>query len=155
MTFEELPEYIIFYRRMRKNSVPSFIEKAWEMLESTEHEHIIHWRPQGESFEILNDSLFCSELLPRYFKHSNFSSFIRQVPLPHSAQHVQLPQTQKPRRRGILSPALSPRSEVHHQPHRQLLIGIRRKPSEAEILQGEELIRKLAPECIKGMQVST
>lgn len=38
---------------------------------------------------------------------------------------------------------------------RQLLIGIRRKPSEAEILQGEELIRKLAPQCLKGISSNT
>lgn len=70
---------------MRKNSVPSFIEKAWEMLEQPGLDHIIRWRPDGTSFEILDEPLFCSQLLPRYFKHSNFSSFVRQVQPPHSA----------------------------------------------------------------------
>jgi hypothetical protein len=64
---------------MRKASVPSFIEKAWEMLTHTEHQHIIRWLDNGQAFQIIDEPLFCSELLPLYFKHSNFSSFIRQV----------------------------------------------------------------------------
>jgi hypothetical protein len=33
---------------------------------------------------------------------------------------------------------------------RELLIGIKRKPSEAEINEAEELIKELAPECLRG-----
>lgn len=33
---------------------------------------------------------------------------------------------------------------------RELLIGIKRKPSEAEINEAEELIKELAPECLEG-----
>jgi hypothetical protein len=38
---------------------------------------------------------------------------------------------------------------------RELLIGIKRKPSEAEINEAEELIKELAPECLEGMSVAT
>ena len=39
-----------------------------------------YWAPDGRGFLILNEELFSEKVLPRYFKHSNYSSFVRQVP---------------------------------------------------------------------------
>ena len=70
---------------MRKSSVPTFIDKTWSMLEDSSHSQVIRWLPHGSSFEILDEAAFSRELLPIFFKHSNFSSFIRQVPSPRSS----------------------------------------------------------------------
>jgi hypothetical protein len=66
---------------MRKNTVPVFIDKTWEMLQDNGNCLIVRWRPDGNSFEITDETLFIEQVLPRYFKHANFSSFIRQVSL--------------------------------------------------------------------------
>ena len=35
--------------------------------------------PQGDNFVVKNVEKFSSDVLPQYFKHSNFSSFARQL----------------------------------------------------------------------------
>lgn len=40
---------------------------------------MISWTSTADSFNIKNVSRFTEEVLPRYFKHRNFSSFIRQL----------------------------------------------------------------------------
>lgn len=45
------------------------------------HSSIISWQPDGESFVIHSQSLLGSEVLVKYFRHSNFTSFIRQLNL--------------------------------------------------------------------------
>lgn len=37
------------------------------------------WTTTRDSFNILNITRFTEEVLPRYFKHHNFASFIRQL----------------------------------------------------------------------------
>lgn len=40
---------------------------------------MIGWTSTGDSFNIRQVGRFTEEVLPRYFKHRNFSSFIRQL----------------------------------------------------------------------------
>lgn len=40
---------------------------------------MIGWTSSGDSFNIRQVGRFTEEVLPRYFKHRNFSSFIRQL----------------------------------------------------------------------------
>ena len=40
---------------------------------------VITWMPHGRSWKILDRELFASLALPRYFGHSNHSSFVRLV----------------------------------------------------------------------------
>ncbi|KAI3507277.1 hypothetical protein L1887_22194 [Cichorium endivia] len=40
---------------------------------------LISWSPTNDSFIVWNEAEFTSELLPKYFKHSNYSSFQRQL----------------------------------------------------------------------------
>lgn len=40
---------------------------------------LIAWDPTGASFHVYDQSRFAREVLPRYFKHNNFASFIRQL----------------------------------------------------------------------------
>lgn len=40
---------------------------------------LIHWNSEGNSFIIREVDGFSKKLLPKYFKHSNYSSFVRQL----------------------------------------------------------------------------
>lgn len=40
---------------------------------------MIEWSQSGTSFIIKDPDMVAKELLPKYFKHSNFSSFVRQL----------------------------------------------------------------------------
>ena len=60
-------------------SANSFLIKLYEILTNDEFNHTIKWTEEGKSFEINNYQSFVNEILPKYFKHKNFSSFIRQL----------------------------------------------------------------------------
>jgi len=49
------------------------------MLEDVTVQHLISWNVTGTSFVVSNASEFSRDVLPRYFKHSNFSSYVRQL----------------------------------------------------------------------------
>ena len=40
---------------------------------------IMSWTPNGESIVVHQPEAFAQQLLPLYFKHNNFSSFVRQL----------------------------------------------------------------------------
>ena len=40
---------------------------------------IICWIEEGDGFQIFDMDRFCEELLPTYFRHNKFSSFMRQL----------------------------------------------------------------------------
>lgn len=56
-----------------------FLLKIYEILSKEDHKDIICWNEEGDTFLIINQSRLCQEVLPRYFKHNNFSSFVRQL----------------------------------------------------------------------------
>lgn len=60
-------------------SVAPFLLKCYEMVEDESTDGLISWNQSENSFIIWDVPKFSSELLPKYFKHSNFSSFIRQL----------------------------------------------------------------------------
>ncbi|OMJ82418.1 hypothetical protein SteCoe_16894 [Stentor coeruleus] len=60
-------------------SANSFIVKIYDILNNKTYENIIKWTNQGKAFEIIYLPAFMNEILPTYFKHKNFSSFIRQL----------------------------------------------------------------------------
>jgi FtsZ-binding cell division protein ZapB len=57
----------------------TFMEKLRAILEDSSIVDLVRWIEYGVSFEVTNPVLFASQVLPRYFKHANFSSFIRQL----------------------------------------------------------------------------
>lgn len=61
------------------NSSPPFLTKTYEMVDDPLTDHIVSWSHTGSSFVVWNPPEFASELLPKYFKHNNFSSFVRQL----------------------------------------------------------------------------
>ena len=62
--------------------IPLFLMKLYEIVEDETSNEIISWlEPNNESFIIHNCKSFSKEILPSYFKHDNFPSFIRQLNL--------------------------------------------------------------------------
>ncbi|MFS8027981.1 putative transcription factor HSF-type-DNA-binding family [Helianthus anomalus] len=61
------------------SSSPPFLNKTYEMVDDPLTDHIVSWSHTGSSFVVWNPPEFASELLPKYFKHNNFSSFVRQL----------------------------------------------------------------------------
>ncbi|EME41386.1 hypothetical protein DOTSEDRAFT_73714 [Dothistroma septosporum NZE10] len=56
----------------------AFIHKLYNMLEDQSIQHLISWSSTNESFVMSPSSEF-SKVLAQYFKHTNISSFVRQL----------------------------------------------------------------------------
>ncbi|KAJ2888820.1 hypothetical protein GGI21_006679, partial [Coemansia aciculifera] len=53
----------------------TFVSKLHEMVNDSQYQHLISWNFSGTSFVVCNIMEFSRELLPKHFKHNNFSSF--------------------------------------------------------------------------------
>ncbi|KAJ6321694.1 hypothetical protein OIU77_011715 [Salix suchowensis] len=58
---------------------PPFLSKTYDLIEDASTNHIVSWSRGNNSFIVWDPQAFSSSLLPRYFKHNNFSSFVRQL----------------------------------------------------------------------------
>lgn len=56
-----------------------FLLKTYEMVDDSSTDGIVSWSSSQNSFVVWNPPEFARLLLPTYFKHNNFSSFIRQL----------------------------------------------------------------------------
>ncbi|KAL9668322.1 hypothetical protein QQ045_002702 [Rhodiola kirilowii] len=61
------------------NALPPFLAKTYEMVDDPSSNSIVSWSSNDRSFIVRNPPEFSRILLPKFFKHSNFSSFIRQL----------------------------------------------------------------------------
>jgi hypothetical protein len=64
---------------LQKNEIPNFLLKLYQILETNEFQNIIEWGENGRFFVVKNMNEFTDKVLPRFFKHNNYSSFVRQV----------------------------------------------------------------------------
>jgi hypothetical protein len=64
---------------MEGGSLPPFLTKTYEMVDEPSTDAVVAWTPSGTSFVVASQPDFCRDLLPKYFKHNNFSSFVRQL----------------------------------------------------------------------------
>ncbi|KAK8488444.1 hypothetical protein V6N13_104262 [Hibiscus sabdariffa] len=58
---------------------PPFLTKTYDIIEDSTTNHIISWSRPNNSFIVWDPQAFSISLLPRFFKHNNFSSFVRQL----------------------------------------------------------------------------
>ncbi|KAF5743062.1 hypothetical protein HS088_TW09G01124 [Tripterygium wilfordii] len=64
---------------LHESGPPPFLKKTFEMVEDPETDSVVSWSKNLDSFVVWDSHEFSKNLLPKYFKHSNFSSFIRQL----------------------------------------------------------------------------
>ena len=66
-------------KRPTSNQPSSFLQKTYDMLEDESTSELISWVPSGDGFCIVNPPEFAEQILPRFFKHNNLASFVRQL----------------------------------------------------------------------------
>jgi len=64
---------------MRRGKKKQFIHATFAMASNSAFESSVRWTEDGTGLEIRNIAQFCDKALPVYFKHQNFSSFVRQL----------------------------------------------------------------------------
>ena len=64
----------------QKNFASTFPLKLFDLV-TTEDPNIVGWHESGREFQVRNMDLFVSIILPKHFKHQNFTSFQRQLNL--------------------------------------------------------------------------
>lgn len=61
-------------------SIPTpFLMKTYRLVDDPSLNDIISWNEDGTTFIVWRPAEFARDLLPNYFKHNNFSSFVRQL----------------------------------------------------------------------------
>ncbi|XP_048473199.1 heat shock factor protein 1 isoform X6 [Rhincodon typus] len=61
------------------SNVPAFLTKLWTLIEDPDTNDLICWSASGNSFHVFDQGRFAKEVLPKYFKHNNMASFVRQL----------------------------------------------------------------------------
>lgn len=62
-----------------QSAIPGFLTKTYEIFSRIEHQEYCSWGAKGDSIIIRKIEPFSRIVLPKYFKHSNFQSFVRQL----------------------------------------------------------------------------
>ncbi|XP_028756383.1 heat stress transcription factor B-2b [Neltuma alba] len=63
-----------------QRSIPTpFLSKTYQLVDDHIIDDVISWNQDGSTFIVWNPTEFARDLLPKYFKHNNFSSFVRQL----------------------------------------------------------------------------
>ncbi|XP_018115949.1 heat shock factor protein 4 [Xenopus laevis] len=139
------------------SNVPAFLTKLWTLVEDPETNHLICWSVNGTSFHVFDQGRFAKEVLPKYFKHNNMASFVRQLNMYGFRKVVNIEQG------GLVKPERDD-TEFQHlyflQGHEHLLEHIKRKVSvvknEETKLRHEDVSRLLYElQTLRGQQESS
>ncbi|KAL1921932.1 uncharacterized protein VTP21DRAFT_10574 [Calcarisporiella thermophila] len=78
-------------RPVINRAVPAFLNKLYNMVNDKTTDSLIRWSEDGATFYVTNPDEFSRVVLPKFFKHSNFSSFVRQLNMYgfHKIPHLQ------------------------------------------------------------------
>ncbi|KAI7872106.1 HSF-type DNA-binding-domain-containing protein [Spinellus fusiger] len=78
-------------QKAKMQNVPAFLNKLYNMVEDPASDELIRWAADGSSFIVARHEDLAKKVLPRFFKHSNFSSFVRQLNMYgfHKVPHLQ------------------------------------------------------------------
>ena len=67
--------------RAKSKRKETFLSKLFDILGNTDYASAISWDTDGKKIIIFDVTKLCNEILPKYYKHRNYSSFIRQLNL--------------------------------------------------------------------------
>lgn len=67
--------------RAKTRKPESFLSKLFDILNNTNNNSAISWDSEGKKIVISDIVKLCNEVLPKFYKHKNYSSFIRQLNL--------------------------------------------------------------------------
>ncbi|KAK3151703.1 hypothetical protein QOZ80_3AG0249420 [Eleusine coracana subsp. coracana] len=56
-----------------------FLTKTYQLVDDPRTDHVVSWGEDGATFVVWRPPEFARDILPNYFKHNNFSSFVRQL----------------------------------------------------------------------------
>ncbi|KAG5125676.1 hypothetical protein JHK82_026511 [Glycine max] len=80
---EEFPEGVAIAPQplegLHEIGPPPFLTKTYDIVDDVSTDEIVSWSRGNNSFVVWDPQAFSITLLPRYFKHNNFSSFVRQL----------------------------------------------------------------------------
>jgi hypothetical protein len=72
-------EFRAAQKRRKDNDVqPLFLLKTFAIVNNGPPD-VVAWSETGDSFIVKDHTRFSEEVIPSYFKHSKFSSFVRQL----------------------------------------------------------------------------
>ena len=66
-------------KEINSSKPDKFILKLYEILNKEEYNKIIHWSKNGSYIVITNTHALTQKILPIYFNHQNYCSFVRQL----------------------------------------------------------------------------
>ncbi|XP_029369506.1 heat shock factor protein 1 isoform X1 [Echeneis naucrates] len=117
-------------------NVPAFLTKLWTLVEDPDTDTLICWSPSGTSFHVFDQGRFSKEVLPKFFKHNNMASFIRQLNMYGFRKVVHIEQG------GLLKPERDD-TEFQHpffiKGQEYLLENIKRKVTNVSAVRQEEV----------------
>ncbi|XP_024971474.1 heat stress transcription factor B-4-like [Cynara cardunculus var. scolymus] len=72
-------EGILLSLDSHKSMPAPFLTKTYQLVDDPTTDHIVSWGEDDTTFVVWRPPEFARDLLPNYFKHNNFSSFVRQL----------------------------------------------------------------------------
>lgn len=66
-------------KRASSRGLPTFLQKTFSILSDEAAPSVLGWTREGDAFYIKDVETFEQSILPKYFKHNKFTSFVRQL----------------------------------------------------------------------------